>query len=97
MTWSPPEFQIGTLEELFICQVVSVPKGTPLSTISVVFALRSLGLPRCLLRSGVEEFHKQFAQATLIFQSTRVTKPEVNDLPFAAGGTEFEKVWLFFL
>jgi hypothetical protein len=35
--------------------------------------------------------------AALIFQSTCVTKPEVNDLPFAAGGTEFEKVRLFFL
>jgi hypothetical protein len=33
----------------------------------------------------------------LIFQSTSVTKPEVNDLPFAAGGTEIEKVWPFFL
>ena len=32
-----------------------------------------------------------------IFQSTSVTKPQVNDLPFAAGGTKIEKVWPFFL
>jgi hypothetical protein len=41
----------------------------------------------------VEEFQSKFAKEALIFQSTSVTKPEVNDLPFAAGGTEIEKVW----
>jgi hypothetical protein len=45
----------------------------------------------------VEEFQSKFAKEALIFQSTSVTKPEVNDLPFAAGGTEIEKVWPFFL
>jgi hypothetical protein len=33
----------------------------------------------------------------LIFQSTSVTKPQVNDLPFAGAATKIEKVWLFFL
>jgi hypothetical protein len=40
---------------------------------------------------------QQHAGAALIFQSTSMTKPVVNDLPFAADGTEIEKVWLFFL
>ena len=31
----------------------------------------------------------------LIFQSTSVTKPAMNGLPFAADGTEIEKVWPF--
>jgi len=44
----------------------------------------------------VEETHKKLAQAVLIFQSTSVTKPEVNGLPFA-GGAKIEKVWPFFL
>ena len=45
------------------------------------------------LRRGMREF----SVAVSIFQSTSVTKPEVNDLPFAAGGTEIEKVRSFFL
>jgi hypothetical protein len=45
----------------------------------------------------VEEFQNKFAKEALIFQSTSVAKPEVNDLPFAAGGTEIEKVRPFFL
>jgi hypothetical protein len=35
--------------------------------------------------------------ASLIFQSTSVTKPQVNDLPFTGAATKIEKVWLFFL
>jgi hypothetical protein len=35
--------------------------------------------------------------AALIIQSTSVTKPAMNGLPFAADGTEIEKVWPFFL
>jgi len=45
--------------------------------------------------------HKQrltkLAKATLILQSTCVTKLQVNDLPFAAGTTKIEKVRPFFL
>jgi hypothetical protein len=54
-----------------------------------------------LARSGrtacVEDFHTEFAKAALIFQSTSVTKPAMNDLPFAADGTEIENFRLFFL
>jgi hypothetical protein len=32
-----------------------------------------------------------------IFQSTSMTKPKVNDLPFAGAATKIEKVWPFFL
>ncbi len=35
--------------------------------------------------------------AALIVQSTSVTKPAMNDLPFAADGREIEEVWLLFL
>jgi hypothetical protein len=35
--------------------------------------------------------------AALIFQSTSVTKPAMNGLPFAVDGTEIEKFWPFFL
>ena len=38
----------------------------------------------------------KIVRAALV-QSTSVTKPAVNDLPFAADGTEIEKVWPFFL
>ena len=43
----------------------------------------------------VEEFQSKFAKEALIFQSTSVTKPEVNDLPFAAG-TEIRRSGLSF-
>jgi hypothetical protein len=46
--------------------------------------------------SWVEQIQNFFAQAVLIFQSTSVTKPEVNGLPFA-GGANIKKVWSFFL
>jgi len=52
----------------------------------------------CLRRQWacIEQIQNFFAQAVLIFQSTSVTKPEVNGLPFA-GGAKIEKVWPFFL
>jgi hypothetical protein len=52
------------------------------------------------MMSGTRNFSQNVGRdipgRALIFQSTSVTKPEVNDLPFAAG-TEIEKVRLFFL
>jgi hypothetical protein len=40
---------------------------------------------------------REFPQAASIFQSTAVTKPEVNDLSFAAASAEVEKARPFFL
>jgi hypothetical protein len=63
-----------------------------------IFSIRNTGdvckqLKQLSLRT--KNLLTRFAQA-LIFQSACVTKPEVNDLPFA-GSTEIEKVWPFFL
>jgi hypothetical protein len=49
-------------------------------------------------RSNAKTASLCFARgASLIFQSTSMTKPQVNDLPFTGAATKIEKVWLFFL
>jgi hypothetical protein len=69
--------------------------GEPSASPPTLFLLEAT--LRYKARFGSREIYIKFALATLISQSTSVTKPEVDDLPFAAGGTEIEKVSPFLL